>query len=304
MTDSSTRWRGIFPACLTMFTAEGTIDETGTQGHVEYLIRSGVHGMVACGTSGEFIAMTNDERMRVVRIILDATAGRVPVLAGTGHYSTRLTIEMSQAAERAGADGLLVILPYFQRPPKASILNHYRELRRHTTLPIWVYNNPLYAACDPMSTVEIAQLHAEGVVDGVKSTLDSVVPIHELLTMCGDNFHTFYGTFQAPLEALLTGAHGWISGFPNFLAAQSVALYEAASRGAIEPARRLWAKMMPFKQLYSHQHLGPVNDLAIYRAGLDLLGEHGGFSRKPFAPLNDDQRRQLRDLMVKEGLLS
>jgi 4-hydroxy-tetrahydrodipicolinate synthase len=286
-----------------MFTAEGDIDEEGTRQHVEYLIESGVHGLVACGTSGEFIAMSNDERVAVTRIVVDAVAGRVPVLAGSGHYSTRHTIDLTQQAQEAGADAALVILPYYQRPPKSAILEHYRTVSRSTDLPVWVYNNPLYAACEPLTPLELAELHQEGVIRGVKSTIESVVPIHELLDMCGESFRTFYGTFQAPLEALLVGGHGWISGFPNFLTRDCVHMYDAVSTGRIEHAKRIWSKLLPFRRLYSQQQLGPVSDLAIYRAGLDLMGQHGGFSRLPLQPLNDDQKATLRGLMARQGIL-
>lgn len=287
-----------------MFTADGKIDEQGQRKHVDYLVESGVHGIIACGTSGEFISLTNDERMVVTRIIIDAVAGRIPVIAGTGHYSTHHTIQLTQQAQQAGADGALVILPYFQKPPKPAILNHYRTLKQHTDLPIWLYNNPAYAACDPVTTLELVQLHQEGIICGVKSTFDSVVPIHELLNMCDTSFRTFYGTFQSPLEALMTGAHGWISGFLNFLTKPCVQLYEAVSSGQMDQAKQIWSQLLPFKQLYSHQHLGPTNDLAIYRAGLDLMGQKGGFSRLPFEPLNSEQKQKLHDLMNQQGVIT
>lgn len=138
---------GIWPAVLTMFDAAGVIDERGTARHVEYLLRQGARGLVAAGTSGEFIALDNDERLHVIRVIIDAAAGRVPVYAGTGHYATRHTIAMTQQAERAGAAGVIVILPYFQKPPKPAVLDHYRAVRAATSLPLMLYNNPANSAC-------------------------------------------------------------------------------------------------------------------------------------------------------------
>src|SRR5574341_913754 len=147
---------GIFPAALTMFTEHGDLDEAGTARHMEYLIRKGAHGIIACGTSGEFIAMTDEERTRVTGWIVKAAAGRVPVYAGAGHYSTRLTIELCHAAERAGADGLILILPYYQKPPKAAIIQHFRTLRRETALPIMLYNSPAYAGCAERTPLDVA----------------------------------------------------------------------------------------------------------------------------------------------------
>jgi 4-hydroxy-tetrahydrodipicolinate synthase len=294
---------GIFPAALTMFTADGDLDEAGTIRHVEYLVRSGAHGLVACGTSGEFIAMTNEERLRVIGWIIQAAAGRVPVYAGAGHYSTRLTIELSQAAEQAGAAGLILILPYYQKPPKEAIIRHFRTVRRETSLPLMLYNNPAYAGCVELTPRDVAALVEEGLFQSIKSTFESVVPVHDLLYLCGDRLRVFYGSFQAPLEALLAGAHGWISGFLNFLTADCVALYAACAAGDVARARLIWHKLLPFIQLYTHQVLGPVNDLAIYRAGLDLMGQYGGYSRPPFYPLAESQRALLRSLMQQAGIL-
>ena len=295
---------GIWPAVLTMFDADGGIDEAATARHVEYLLRSGAHGLIAAGTSGEFIAMENDERLRVIRVIIEAAAGRVPVYAGTGHYSTRHTIALTQQAERLGASGAIVILPYFQKPPKTSVMAHYRRVRAETGLPIMLYNNPANSACVELTSRDVAVLAAEGVIQSVKSTFESVVPVHDLLNLCGDRLRVFYGSFQSPMEALLGGAHGWISGFLNFLTADCVALFDACHRGDVIEARRLWSRLLPFKQLFTHQVLGPVNDLAIYRAGLEMLGEHGGHSRLPFEPLTVEQRGILRNLLLQQGYLA
>ncbi|MFM8825794.1 MAG: dihydrodipicolinate synthase family protein [Actinomycetota bacterium] len=295
---------GIWPAVLTMFDAAGAIDERGTARHVEYLLRHGARGLVAAGTSGEFIALDNDERLRVIRVVIDAAAGRVPVYAGTGHYATRHTITMTEQADRAGAAGVIVILPYFQKPPKPAVLEHFRAVRAATSLPLMLYNNPANSACVELTSRDVAALAEEGVIQSVKSTFESCVPVHDLLHRCGDRLRVFYGSFQSPMEAILGGAHGWISGFLNFLTADCVALFDAASRGDVAQAHRIWHRLLPFKQLFSHQSLGPVNDLAIWRAGLDLLGEHGGHSRLPFEPLTRDQRQALETLMRRQGVLA
>lgn len=295
---------GVWPAVLTMFDSNGRIDETGTARHVEYLLSQGVHGLVAAGTSGEFIALDNDERMHVIQVIIDAAAGRVPVYAGTGHYSTLHTIRMTQEAERRGASGAIVILPYFQRPPKASVVAHFRRLRSATQLPLMLYNNPANSACAELSPPEIAGLVEEGVFQSVKATFESVVPVHDLLSLCDDSFRVFYGSFQSPMEAMLGGAHGWISGFLNFLPADCVALHAACFSGNVGEARRIWKRLLPFKQLFTHQILKGANDLDIYRAGLEMLGEHGGHSRLPFEPLTAEQRGILLKLMKAQGYLS
>ena len=294
---------GVFPACMTMFNETGAIDEAGTVRHADYLIRCGAHGLVACGTSGEFIAMSNDERLAVIKLIIEVADGKVPVYAGTGHYATRQTIELTQSAEAMGAAGAIVIPPYYQKPPKAAILDHYRTLRRETALPIMIYNNPAYAGCVEIGPWDVKVLVEEGVVQSIKSTVANVAVVHDLLYLCGDKLRVFYGSFQAPTEAMLMGAHGWISGFLNLMTRECVALFEACESGNLTQAKALWKRLLPLKHLIAYEQLGPVNDLAIYRAGLEMIGEHGGCSRPPLQPLQSHQRESLAKLLKAEGFL-
>lgn len=296
--------QGIFPATMTMFTVDGAVDEEGTARHVDYLIRSGAHGIIAAGTSGEFVAMTEEERLRVIRTCIEAAGGRVPVYAGTGHASTRLTIQLTEAAEKLGANGVIIIQPYYQKPPKPAILEHFQTVRRATSLPIMLYNNPAYAGCVEFTSREVARLAEEGVIQSVKSTFESVVPVQDLRYFCGDSLRIFYGSFNAPMEALMAGAHGWVSGFLNLFTPQCVQLFDACNAGDVVRAREIWQWLLPFKHLYTHQVLGPLNDLAIYRAALEMLGEHGGYSRPPFNPLTESQRAGLAALMQKQGMLA
>ena len=295
---------GIFPATMTAFTKEGAIDAENTARHVDYLIESGAHGIVATGTSGEFIAMTEAERLRVLQIILEVVNKRVPVYAGTGHFSTQITIELTQAAEKMGADGAIIIQPYYQKPPKPAIIEHFHAVRRATSLPIMLYNNPAYAGCVEFTSREVAQLVEDGVITSVKSTSESVIPVQDLRYFCGDKLSIFYGSFNAPMEAFMAGAHGWVSGFLNMFTRESVQMYEACKANDVERAREIWTWLLPFKHLYTHQVLGPINDLAIYRAGLEMLGHPITYSRAPFNPMTDAQRTMLKELMQRQGLLA
>lgn len=295
---------GLFPASMTAFTKEGAIDDENTARHVDYLIQSGAHGIVATGTSGEFIAMTEAERLHVIQVIIEAVDKRVPVYAGTGHFSTAITIELTQAAEKLGADGAIIIQPYYQKPPKPAIIEHFKTVHDATDLPIMLYNNPAYAGCAEFTSREVARLAEEGVIQSVKSTFESVIPIQDLRYLCGDKMRIFYGSFNAPMEAFMAGAHGWISGFLNMFTRECVQLYNACQASDVERAREIWTWLLPFKHLYTHQVLGPVNDIAIYRAGLEMLGHPTTYSRAPFNPLTETQRTALKELMQKQGMLA
>lgn len=295
-------FRGIFPAALTMFDAEGRLDEEATARHWEWLIRQGVDGLVIAGTSGEFIALEREERIRLFRLARQVSAGRVPLVFGSGHYATRLTIELSEIAAQEGASALIVILPYYQRPPKPAVIAHYREVRAHVDLPLMLYNNPGNTACVDLNPREVAQLVEEDVLHMVKSTYESVIPVHDLSLLAGDKMRIFYGSFLAAFEALCAGAHGWISGILNVIPKPARRLYEVCvEEGDCRKGLAIWKRILPLVHLYTHQLLGPATDLAIYRAMLDIWGLGGSYSRRPFPPLTAEQTEALRRILEKTG---
>lgn len=298
-----TRFHGIFPAALTMFDAAGKLDEERTARHWEWLIEQGVNGLVIAGTSGEFIALENHERVRLFALAKAVNSGRVPLIYGSGHYSTSLTIKLSEAAQREGADAVIVILPYYQRPPKPAVIRHFREVRRSVDLPIMLYNNPTNSACVDLDPKEVAALVAEDVVHMVKTTYETVVPVHDLDYLVGDQMAIFYGSFQAAFEALVGGADGWISGLLNVVPQPALALDQAVRSGDLKRAAAIWKRILPIVHLYTHQQIGPVGDLAIYRSILNRWGFDGGYCRKPFYPLTEEQENLLSIRLGQTGWL-
>jgi 4-hydroxy-tetrahydrodipicolinate synthase len=297
------RFRGIFPAALTMFDQDDNLDEAATAQHWDWLITNRhVDGLVIAGTSGEFIALTPAERVRLFRLAKEVVDGRVPTVFGSGHYSTKITIDLSQEAQKYGADALIAILPYYQRPSKTEVLEHYRALRKSTSVPIMLYNNPLNTACAEVTPLEIARLVEEDIVHMVKSTFGTVEPVHDLSYLVGDHMAIFYGSFLAGYEGLCAGAHGWISGILNIVAKTARQMFDAvvldndAQRGL-----KIWKKILPIVHLYTHGQLGPVSDLAIYRSILNFWGLKGGFCRRPILPLGPGAETTLRVLLEKSG---
>lgn len=300
------QFRGIFPAALTMFDRENNLDEEATARHWDWLISSqGVDGLVIAGTSGEFIALERDERLRLFQLARDVVRKRVPVIYGSGHYSTKLTIQLSEEAQKCGADALIIILPYFQRPPKAAVIEHYRRVRQAIDLPIMLYNNPQNSACVELNPREIARLVDEDVLHLVKSTFGTVEPVHDLHYLVGDRIALFYGSFLSALEGLAAGAHGWISGILNVVAKPAKAMYQAVvMHNDVKKGLCIWNKILPIVHMYTYQQIGPVSDLAMYRSMLKCWGLPGGYSRDPFFPLDDKQEKTLRDLLRRSGWMA
>ena len=297
------RFRGIFPAALTMFDRDNNFDEEATARHWDWLItHQGADGLVITGTSGEFIALTYEERVRAFQLAQSVVQKRVPVIFGSGHYSTKLTIQLSEQAQKCGADGLIVILPYYQKPSKPAVIEHYRRVRKATSVPIMLYNNPHNSACVDLNPREIAQLVDEDVLHMVKSTYGTVEPIHDLSYLVGDRMAIFYGSFLAAFEGFCAGAHGWISGILNVVTKAAKAMRHAiVIENDAKKGFQIWKKILPIVHLWTYQQVGPVSDLAIYRSMLNFWGLKGGYCRDPFFPLDAKQESKLREFLEKSG---
>ena len=291
------QWSGVFPACLTMFDNRGRLDEDATAAHIDRLIREGAHGVVVGGTSGEFAALNEAERLQIIRLGVAAAAGRVPVIAGTGHVSTSQTIDLTQRAAGEGADGAIVILPYYERPTVDEVRQHFEAVGRASPIPVMIYNNPANSAAPALDPVHIRDLFEAGAAQAVKSTFPTVHEVHELRALTDPTFRVFYGSFMAPLEGIVGGAHGWISGILNVVLGDAVAMWDAAQRGDLDAARSAWRRILPIKLLYTRGQLGSVGDLAIYRGILRLRGLTAGHCRAPLRDLSDDQVARLQVLL-------
>jgi 4-hydroxy-tetrahydrodipicolinate synthase len=298
------KFHGIFPAALTMFDRDNNLDEEGCARHWDWLIRQGVDGLVIAGTSGEFIAMENGERLRLFKLAKDVCGGRVPLIFGSGHYSTKYTIELSQAAQDLGADAIIIILPYYQKPPKPAVIRHFRDVRTAVNLPIMLYANPSNTACVDLTPRDIARLVDEDIVHMVKATYETVVPVHDLRFLVGDRMAIFYGSFQAPFEALTARADGWISGILNVIPKAAKLMYRAiVAENDAQRGFEIWKRILPLVHLYTHQQIGPVSDLATYRSILNFWGLKGGYSRNPFYPLDQAEEQRLRELLEASSWL-
>lgn len=301
MLKAQVSWTGVFVPALTMFDPAGELDVAATAAHLDRLVEEGAQGIVVAGTSGEFVTLDEVERRRILEIGVAAVRGRVPVIAGTGYASTAATIRLTKHAAAVGADGAIVILPYYLRPTEHEVIEHFRAVGRASPIPVMVYNNPENSSAPALSATQIRDLYEAGHVHAVKSTFASVHEIHELRAEMDDGFRVFYGSFMAPLEAMAGGAHGWISGILNVVTADAVEMLTAMQAGDLDRARRAWARILPIKLIYTRQMLGRASDLAIYRGILRLTGHQGGQCRAPLLGLSDPQLDNLRTILVAAG---
>lgn len=289
--------KGVIPPMITVFQDDETIDERRTRDHVNFLIKNGVHAIAPDGSTGEFIALTLDERKRLIELVIDEVNVRVPVYPGTGHYSTRLTIELSKFAEKSGAQGIMVIPPYYLNPPKHDVFAHFRALREAVDIPIILYNNIWFAGYE-FNPWEVAQLVKEDVLHGIKCAHGDPWKVHTLKHLCGDKLVVYYGHDINGLEALLCGADGWLTGMVNLLPALCVQLYEFATQGRVAEAKDLWDRLIPLVNFICVNRINNYpHFVQIFKDGLNLLGRDVGKPILPLTPLKDQEKAYLEDLL-------
>ena len=233
---------------MTPFTAGGAVDEPRVRALAARQIEGGVHFLAPCGTTGESPTLSAAERRRVVELVVETAAGRVPVLAGAGGYDTRAVAEQAREMERAGADGILSVTPYYNRPTPEGLYRHYGAIADGVALPIVVYNVPGRTGCnvDPATLCRLAGIPN---VVGVKEASANLAQMCEICRAVPDGFSVLSGDdlFTVPLMAV--GGAGVVSVASNEAPAEMAQLVSAARAGDFAAARRVHARLLPLMQV-------------------------------------------------------
>jgi len=296
--------QGVMPPSITVFGGDEVVDEDGLRAHVNFLMENGVHGVCTTGTTGEAAALTDEERVRVMSIVVDEVNGRLPVYAGTGHDSTKLTIELSKQAEDVGADGVLVVHPYYRLPTVREITAHFEALRRAINIPVMLYQNPWVTKID-IKPWHVAELFEKGLIDSVKEAHGDPTRVHDIIQLTGGRMPVIYGHDVAVFEAFCAGAGGVIGGGDNLIPAEMSRLYDlVVVKRDMEGGRALWQRLLPLIQLLSYTRTGErSNWLQMVKEGLEMRGRTVGKARMPLLPLSCEERAQLRSCLAALGLV-
>ena len=290
---------GIMPACMTIWNKDQSYNQKGMEKYVTWLLDKGAHGLSICGTTGENIAMSMEEQKRIIEGIVKFIGGQVPVYAGTGRYSTLQTIELSEHAQKVGADGIMVILPYYLKPHKKAVLDHFRELKKHIDIDIMVYNNPWFAGYE-LNAREIKELFDEGIIGSVKAAQGDANRIHDLKFTCGDNLKVFYGHDYDAMEAFLARADGWLSGLPAILPKFCRTLYDiCVVEKNVDKANNYWYKVLPLIDYFITYTNGYPHWQEVCKCVLNLQGLDAGVPRKPLGEVNDVEKKKI-DKIIKD----
>ena len=241
-------WTGCGTALVTPFTREGALDEAGVRRLARRQIEEGIHFLVPCGTTGESPTLSEDERERVVRIVAEEAAGRIPVLAGAGGYDTREVIHAAQRMLEAGAHGILSVTPYYNKPTAEGLYQHYQAIAESVPAPIVVYNVPGRTGCN-IDVATVLRLSAIPNIVGVKEASGNMTQICEICCHVPSDFIVLSGDDALTLPIMAVGGRGIISVVSNEVPAQMARMVELAEAGDFGEARRLHNRLLPLMQV-------------------------------------------------------
>ncbi len=275
---------------------EGRFDEEAFRGFVDWQISEGTHGLVPVGTTGESPTLSHAEHKRVVEVCIEVAGGRVPVIAGAGSNNTIEAIELSRFAEKAGADGLLVVTPYYNKPSQEGLYQHYKAINDAVGIPIIIYNIPPRSVID-MSVETMARLFELKNIAGVKDATAKIDRISLQRQAMGPEFNQLSGEDATALAVMAHGGHGCISVTSNVAPKIQADFQEACLAGDFAKALQYQDRMLP---LHKALFLEPSPAGAKY--ALSLLGRMSEDLRLPLVTVTEKARTEIRAAMVHAGL--
>ena len=293
------RWEGVFSILMTAYTKGGDIDEKAMRSSINFVIENGVHGVVALGSVGENPYLSHEEKRKVIDIVVDETNGRVPVVVGTGEFSTDMTIEMSRYAEDAGADALMICLPIYWKIREEDIIAHYSAVAHAVDKPIILYNFPSTTHLD-MTPELIAKLaEIEGVI-GIKESIGDINHMRAVIENTDEKFSVFAGVSRLLLDILEIGGAGCFTPDANIFPRMIVGIYSAYKQGDIRRARALQNELNDLTSLIG---LGGPAFIAAIKELMNIIGIPIESTVKgPLPSLTVEQKAMIRRHAERKGL--
>lgn len=281
------RFEGIIAAMITPFTKDNTIDEEGLKRNIEFLEKNGIDAIVPCGTTGESATLSYEEHKKVIKIATDVA--HVPVLAGSGSNSTWETIELSKYAENVGADGVLIVTPYYNKPNETGLIKHFEAIVEKIDIPIIMYNIPSRTGLN-MSPSLIARLADIDGIDGIKEASGNISQISQIIELTADkNFYLLSGNDDQTLPILSLGGKGVISVAANIIPNELKEMYDSFVKGDIARAREIHYNLSPlFRALFIETNPIPI------KSACNMMGLAAGNLRLPLANLSKEHEDILR----------
>ena len=290
-------FKGSLVALITPFRA-GKVDEKAFQDLVEWHVAEGTHGLVPCGTTGESPTLSHEEHRRVVELCIEASRGRIPVIAGTGSNSTDEAIELTRHARKAGANAALVVTPYYNKPTQEGLFQHFKAIVEAVDLPVVVYNIPGRSVVD-ISVETMARIAKLPNIVGVKESTGDVSRITKHRLLIGEGFCQVSGEDYLALAQMAAGADGCISVTANVAPRQLSQMHLACQRGDYAAARAIHERLAPL-----HEALFVETSPAPVKYAASLLGKCVPDIRLPLVEPSEATRARVKAAMVHAGLLN
>ncbi|MBU1150602.1 MAG: 4-hydroxy-tetrahydrodipicolinate synthase [Proteobacteria bacterium] len=287
---------GALVAIVTPF-RNGKVDEQALRKLIEEQIAAGTDGIVPCGTTGESTTLSHEEHDRVIEITIDAVRKRVPVIAGTGSNSTAEALRLTRHAWEAGADGALLVCPYYNRPTQEGLYQHYRTIAEEVPIPIIIYNIPGRTGTNllPETLVRLAEIKN---IVGVKEASGSLKQMSDVIHLCGSDFDVLSGDDIFTLPLLAIGGKGVISVISNVVPADMAEMVDVFATGDLEQARALHYRMAPLiGVLFIETNPIPV------KAALAMMGKIEYELRLPLCRMSEKNEGTLKKVMQDYGLI-
>jgi 4-hydroxy-tetrahydrodipicolinate synthase len=289
-------FRGAIVAIVTPF-KDGRVDEEALRNLIEFQIANGTDGIVPCGTTGESSTLSHEEHDRVIEITIDAVKKRVPVIAGTGSNSTAEALRLTKHAHKVGADGALIVCPYYNRPTQEGLYQHFKTIAENVPIPIVPYNIPGRTGVNLLPPM-VAKLAKIKNIVGIKEASGSIKQMSDVIEMCPDNFAVLSGDDNFTLPLLAMGGAGVISVISNVAPADMAGLVDAFFAGDIKKAKDLHHKMSPLMEALFFE----VNPIPV-KAALVMMGKIKEEYRLPLCKMTDVNREKLKKVMTDYGLI-
>ena len=291
--------KGCATALVTPFKSDETVDEQRLRALIEYQINGGVRLLVPCGTTGESATMSEEEDQNVISVTIDAAGGRARVIAGTGSNSTATTIAYSKTAQDLGADAVLVVAPYYNKPTQEGLYTHFRAVADAVPdLPVVIYNVPGRTASNISAETTLRLAHDTNNIVGVKEASGTLTQIMEILRERPENFRVLSGDDSLTLALMALGADGLISVASNEAPELMSRLLDHALEGQWVEARELHYRLLPLMETnFIESSPGPV------KAALAMMGLIEENYRLPLVPIQEKSKTKLRNVLQEIGLL-
>ncbi len=288
-------FRGTFTVSITPFGRDGAVDLAALRRFVEWQIAEGIHGIIPLGSTGEFLSLSPDEITAVIETVVQTAAGRIPVVVGTGAEDTREVVRKSREAERLGADGVMIIPPFYSSPSQDELFHHYKTVADAIGIPIMIYNNPAVTNIDltPKIVADLATI--EGCKYIKESTLE-VTRVRDIIRLCGDRLTVFGGVLG--FESFVEGAQGWVAVASNVAPGPMARLFElVVDEGRIREAHALYLHWLPIiEAVFGPWFVGGTKSL------LTHMGFPAGPPRPPRLPLPAAQDAAMAKLVHQFSL--